>query len=352
MSAISGISLAIIGFLFTGKLLVLFGVTGESYGYAWDYMRVILIGVPFYVFSSGMNAPIRADGSPKYAMFTMVLGAILNIILDPVAIFVLDMGVRGAAIATVIGQVASFLLTAAYFFKPKAFKFKKESFKLSRGVSAKVCRLGISSLIIQLAIVVVMTVSNNMVGIYGPQSKYGADIPLAVIGIVMKVFGIAMAFVVGIAVGGQPIIGYNYGARNYKRVYATFRTIVFANAIVGGIAMLLFEFCPRIIILLFGSESDLYNEYAYRCFRIFLGGILLCCMQKTGSVFLQAIGKPVQSTLLSLSRDVVFLVPAVIIMAVNFGVGGMLWAGPIADVLAFAFTVFLIGREIKKMKNT
>jgi Na+-driven multidrug efflux pump len=195
-----------------------------------------------------------------------------------------------------------------------------------------------------------MTVANNMVVIYGPQSKYGADIPLSVVGIVMKVFGIAIAFIVGIAVGGQPIIGYNYGAKNHRRVFATLRRIIAVNAIVGLIAMLLVEFCPQAIVLIFGSENDLYNEFAYLCFRIFLGGILLCCMQKTGSVFLQAIGKPVQSTLLSLSRDVIFLVPAVIIMSVNFGVTGMLWAAPIADILAFIFTVILIGREIKTMK--
>jgi Na+-driven multidrug efflux pump len=261
------------------------------------------------------------------------------------------MGVKGAAIATIIGQIASCIMTVIYFVKPKAFKFKKESFKLSLPVSSKICQLGISSLIIQLAIVVIMTVANNMIGTYGPASKYGADIPLSVVGIVMKVFGIAIAFIVGIAVGGQPIIGYNYGARNYKRVYATLRRVVIVNAAVGLIAMLLFELCPQIIIRVFGSENDLYNEYAFLCFRVFLGGILLCCMQKTGSIFLQAIGKPVQSTLLSLSRDVIFLVPAVILMAINFGVTGMLWAGPIADVLAFVFTVFLIGREIKAMKH-
>jgi Na+-driven multidrug efflux pump len=298
-----------------------------------------------------MNAPIRADGSPGYAMFTMVLGAVLNLILDPVAIFVLGMGVKGAAIATIIGQIASCILTVIYFFKPRAFKFHKESFKLSRGVSAKICQLGISSLIIQLAIVIIMTVANNMIGRYGPRSKYGADIPLSVVGIVMKVFGIAIAFIVGIAVGGQPIIGYNYGARNYKRVYAALRRVVAVNAVVGVLAMLLFEFCPHIIVRLFGSEKALYNEFAYLCFRVFLGGILLCCMQKTGSIFLQAIGKPVQSTLLSLSRDVVFLVPAVIIMAVNFGVTGMLWAAPMADVLAFICTIVLIGRELKIMKH-
>jgi Na+-driven multidrug efflux pump len=262
------------------------------------------------------------------------------------------MGVEGAAWATIIGQIASCVMTVMYFRKPKAFRFHTASFKLNLRVSTRICQLGISSLIIQLAIVVIMGVANNMIGIYGPLSKYGADIPLSVVGIVMKVFGIAIAFIVGIAVGGQPIIGYNYGAGNYKRVFAVCRRVVFINAIVGILATLLFELWPQAIVSVFGSENDLYNEFAYMCFRIFLGSILLCCMQKTGSIFLQAIGKPIESTLLSLSRDVIFLVPAVIIFSVNFGVTGMLWAAPAADVLSITLTIVLIMREIKKMPRT
>ncbi|MDR1092489.1 MAG: MATE family efflux transporter [Prevotella sp.] len=351
LSVIAGIILTVIGFAFTDELLILFGVTEASYGYAWDYMRIILIGIPFYVFSSGMNASIRADGSPGYAMFTMVIGAVLNLILDPVAIFILGWGVKGAAIATIIGQIASCILTIIYFIKPKAFSLRKISFKLTSALSLKICQLGISSLIIQLAIVIIMTVANNMIVIYGPLSKYGADIPLSVVGIVMKVFGICIAFIVGITVGGQPIIGYNYGAKNYRRVFMVLRRVVIVNIAIGLIATILFECFPQAIVRVFGSENDLYNEFAYLCFRVFLGGILLCTMQKTGSIFLQAIGKPIQSTLLSLSRDVIFLVPAVVIMSIRFGVIGMLWAGPIADVLAFIVTIILIGREVKVMKH-
>lgn len=350
-TVIIGLLLSVTGFLFTDQILRLFGVTEASYPYAREYMEVILLGIPFYIFASGMNAAIRADGSPAYSMFSTVIGAVLNLILDPVAIFVFHMGVRGAAIATVIGQVVSCFVTILYFRKPKSFRFSKASFLPDGRLLGQIGQLGISSFITQIAIVIVMSVSNNMIGLKGPQSIYGADIPLSVVGIVMKVFGIVIAFSVGIAVGGQPIAGYNYGAGNFKRVFDTYRHIIAANAVIGIIATLLFEFCPQVIVSLFGSESGLYNEYANMCFRIFLGGILLCCVQKASSIFLQSIGKPVKATVLSLSRDVVFLVPGVILLSMAFGVTGMLWAAPIADVLSLILTIILVSHEYKCLKR-
>ena len=346
-----GIVMTAAGFLFSDQILRLFGVTEASYPYAREYMEVILIGIPFYIFASGMNAAIRADGSPAYSMFSTVIGAVLNLILDPVAIFVFHMGVRGAAIATVIGQAASCFVTILYFRKPKSFRFSKTSFLPDWRLLGQIGQLGISSFITQIAIVIVMSVSNNMIGLAGPKSIYGADIPLSVVGIVMKVFGIVIAFSVGIAVGGQPVTGYNYGAGNFKRVFDTYRHIIAANAVVGIIATLLFEFCPQAIVSLFGSESSLYNEYADMCFRIFLGGILLCCVQKASSIFLQSIGKPVKATILSLSRDVIFLVPGVILLSMAFGVTGMLWAAPIADVLSLILTIILVSHEYKCLKR-
>lgn len=349
LSVLVGVVLMILGFMFTDPLLRIFGVTEASYAYAWDYMRIILIGIPFYVFSSGMNGAIRADGAPAYSMVATIIGAVLNLILDPIAIFVLDMGVAGAAIATVIGQVVSCILTILYFRKSKTFHLQRASFGISGKVAKRICLLGISSFITQIAIVIIISVANNMIGIYGPQSKYGADIPLSAVGIVMKVFGIVIAFSIGIAVGGQPIIGYNYGAKNYKRVFETYRLVIAANIVVGVIATLLFEVCPQVIVRLFGSETALYNEYAVLCFRIYLSSILLCCVQKASGVFLQSIGRPIQSTLLSLSRDVIFLVPGVMILAGLYGVTGMLWAAPIADILAIALTVLLISLEYKSI---
>lgn len=346
-----GVILTIFGFLFTDQVLYLFGVTEASYSYAWDYMRIIVAGIPFYVLTSGLNGTIRADGAPAYAMKATALGAVMNLVLDPVAIFVFHMGVRGAALATIAGQLGSYLMTVLYFRKPKSFRFEKSSFRPDGEIMKKILQLGMPSLIIQLAIVIIISVANNLIGVYGPQSRYGADIPLSVVGIVMKVFGIVIAFAVGIGLGGQPIAGYNYGAGNYKRVFETYKVILTANIVVGVIAMALFELYPHGIVRLFGSESDLYNEFADLCFRIFLSGILLTCIQKASSIFLQAIGKPVKATVLSLSRDVVFFVPAIIILAMNFGVTGMLWAAPLSDVLSVILTAFLVVSEYRAVKK-
>lgn len=352
LSCAVGILLTAAGLLWTGPILRLFGVTEACYGYAQAYFRIILLGIPFYVFASGMNAAIRADGSPGYSMFATVLGAVINLILDPAAIFLLHMGVEGAALATVIGQIASCAVTILYFRKPKSFRFSAHSFRPVWKTAKKICLLGISSFITQMAIVIIISVANNMIVRYGPASRFGAEIPLSAVGIVMKVFGIVIAFSVGIAVGGQPVAGYNYGAGNYSRVFRTYRLVLLANLSVGAIALLLFELCPQTILRLFGNESALYNEYAELCFRIYLSGILFCCVQKASSIFLQAIGKPVKSTLLSLSRDVVFLVPGVVILARLFGVTGMLWAAPVADVLSLFLTVLLIGLEYRAVRQT
>lgn len=347
LTGLTGVVLMVLGFVCSDLILRMFGVTEASYQYAWEYLRIILIGIPFYVFTSGMNSAIRADGAPGYAMFATVLGAVLNLILDPVAIFVFHWGVQGAAIATVIGQVASCVMTAWYFRRPRMLAFHPSSFRLQGRTVRKISQLGVSSFITQIAIVVVISVANNMIVLTGAQSAYGADIPLSAVGIVMKVFGIVIAFSVGIAVGGQPIAGYNCGAGNRKRVFDVYRHIIAANLVVGAISMLLFECCPQAIVSLFGNESALYNEYADLCFRIYLGGILLCCVQKASSIFLQSIGKPVKATVLSLSRDVVFLVPGIVILALQFGVTGMLWAAPIADGLALILTVALIASEYR-----
>ena len=240
-----------------------------------------------------------------------------------------------------------------YFRKPKSFRFHKSSVKLSRKITKKISRLGISNFITQLAIV--MGVADSMIALCGPCSVYGADIPLSAVRIVMKVFGVVIAFSVGIAVGGQPVAGYHYGAGNYQRFFDTYRHILLENLVVGAAAMLLFELCPQAIVRLFGNESSPYNQYAKLCFRIYLGGILLCCLQKASSIFLQAIGKPVKAAVLSLSRDVIFLVPGVIVLALRFGVTGMLWSAPIADVLSIFLTAILVASEYRLVfgnKNT
>ena len=344
---IVAIILTSIGFIFQESILKIFGVTENCYLYAKDYLQIILIGIPFSIITSGLNGIIRADGSPKYAMMATLVGAILNIIFDPIAIFVFNMGVKGAALATIFGQIISFIITIIYFIKPKKFSINKESLKLNNNICNKELMLGISSFITQVSIVIVIAVCNNLVVIFGPNSEYGADIPLSAIGIVMKVFSIVISFVIGTSVGGQPIIGYNYGASKYDRVKDTFRLILKINVIVGLIALVIFQIFPQYIINIFGSENDLYNSYALLCFRIYLAGITLCCITKSCSIYLQAIGKSIKSTILSVGRDVVFFIPGLIILANIYGVVGMLWAALISDVLSFILAIILIRGESK-----
>ncbi|MDD3212266.1 MAG: MATE family efflux transporter [Eubacteriales bacterium] len=350
-SGLIGIALTAIGFLFEDSILRLFGATEGCFGYAKDYFSIILIGLPFYIFTSSVNAIIRADGSPRYSMLATVSGAVVNLILDPIAIFAFHMGVAGAAAATVVGQFLSFVLSVLYFRKAKNFTLSFRAMKPQKRLTKHMAQLGSTSLLTQVAIVIVIAVANNLVVRYGPASAYGADIPLSAIGIVMKVFAIVISFSVGIAVGGQPIVGYNYGAKNYRRVTAAYRIIVLANLAVGLVATLLFQCFPQAIINLFGHENALYNEYALLCFRIYLGGIVLCCVQKATSIFLQSIDKPLKAIMLSFCRDVLFFVPALILLSRLGGVTGMLWAEPVTDTLAFVLTLALTTGEFRKIRE-
>lgn len=333
--------LTLFGFIFKSNILKLFGVTEASFDFANDYLTVILIGIPFYVIGQGLNGIIRADGSPRYAMIATLSGAILNIILDPIAIFALGMGIKGAAIATIVGQIVTFILTVLYFRKSKKFKLSKDSLKLDKEVIKREALLGVSSFITQISIVLVIAVCNNLVVKYGSLSKYGADIPLSAIGIVMKVFGIVIALVIGTSIGGQPIIGFNYGAGNKKRVKETFNLIIRTNLFVGVIAFIVFQVFPQAVINIFGNESKLYNEYALYCFRIYLSGITLTCITKTCSIYLQAIGKSFKSMFISVMRDVVLFIPALVVLAKMFGIVGMLWAALVADVIACIIAIFM-----------
>ncbi len=351
---IVSIIVALLAFTFQEQILKIFGVTQGSYTYAKDYFQIILMGIPFYILTSGLNGIIRADGSPKYAMFATLIGAILNIILDPIAIFVFDLEVKGAAIATIVGQIISCIFTLIYFVKPKKLKLSKVTLRLDRNICKKISTLGISSFITQISIVIVIAVANNMIVKYGTLSKFGADIPLSVVGIVMKVFAIVIALVIGTSIGGQPIIGYNYGAGNIERVKKTFKLILTTNTIIGIIAFIIFQFFPQYIINIFGSESALYNEYALMCFRIYLAGIIFTCITKSCSIYLQSMGKPFKSMIISLLRDIIIFIPSLIILASMNGVVGMLWAALIADVISFivAFSILFIDNKMQHKEIT
>ena len=351
MVTVISILLTAVFLIFINPILDLFGATDVLRPYALQYGTIIGIGLPFMMIPGALNSMIRADGSPKYAMFSMALGAVINTIFDPVFIFVFHMGVQGAAIATVMGQVASFIVSVIYLPRFKTLRFDAACFKLKPRTCGNIASFGVSSFITQFAITIVMALTNNLLAIYGAESVYGAEIPLTATGIVMKVNQILISILVGIAVGTQPIIGYNYGAKNFTRVKKALDIAFVISEIISILAFLIFQFTPMTIVSIFGSEEGLYNEFAVMAFRIFL---LLCPLtgfQTVVSVYLQAVGKPVKSAILSLARQIIFFVPAALILPKFLGVTGVLWTGPVADGLAFLLSLGLLIYERSQLKE-
>lgn len=346
---IISILFVLLGFLFMNNLLFLFGASEVTLPIAQDYFKIILLFIPVYMMANGMNAIIRADGSPGFSMASTLIGAITNIILDPILIFGLGWGIKGAAWATVIGQCLSLLASIIYFTRTKTFKITWNSFRFNFKVFSNVIKLGISTFITQMSIVIISLVCNITLAKYGAISKYGADIPIAVIGICMKVFTIVVNVAIGIVLGAQPILGYNYGAKEYNRVRKTFKLVIVSTVIVGLISMLLFEFCPSTIIKLFGTESELYMEFAIKTFKIFLFFIVFTCIIKVSSIFFQAVGSPIKASIVSLARDIVFFVPLVILLPIYKGVEGALYAAPVADAIGMIITSGLLIIFFKKL---
>ena len=351
ISTIISILFCIITLIFLPQLLTLFGCTDNLRDYATTYGMIIAIGFPFSMIGTTLNSIIRADGNPKYAMLSMVVGAVLNTILDPIFIFVFNMGVAGAAIATVISQALTFVLNIIHIRKFKSIKMSKECFKLKANVCKKIATLGISSFITQMSFVCVMTTENNLLAKYGVESKFGAEIPITVIGIVMKINQILNSIIIGIAVGSQPILGYNYGAKKFSRVKETLKIVLGSSLIISTIAFILFQTIPDKLILIFGSGDANYMEFACLAFRTYL---LLCIcngVQIPSGIFFQAIGKSTKSAILSISRQIAILIPAMIILSHMYGINGILSAGPLADGLAFILAVVLLLKEFRILKN-
>ena len=348
---IVSILLAVIFLIWIDPILTLFGATDVLRPFALEYGFIIGAGLPFMMISAAINSMIRANGSPKYAMLSMVIGAIINVILDPVFIFVFQMGVKGAAIATIIGQVASFVVSVLYMPHFKSVQLNKSSFAPCAKVSVNIVIFGLSSFITQFAITIVMALTNNLLAKYGAQSVYGAEIPLTATGIVMKVNQIMIAILLGIATGTQPIIGYNYGAKSYHRVKKALEISLIASEIVSVAAFLIFQFAPMSVVSLFGSEEGLYNEFAVKAFRIFLMLCPLTGFQTIAAVYLQAVGKPVKSAILSLARQIIFFVPTALILPIFLGVEGVLWTGPVADGLAFLLSLAFLLYERNHLKR-
>lgn len=349
LSVLSGLILMILFILLKEQILWGFGATDQNIGYAREYFRYIVPGIPFYVFGNAMNGIIRADGSPKFAMMSTLVGCILNMILDPIAIFVFGLGMMGAALATITGQIVTALLAVYYLFHTRSFTLKRESFRLHLDILKKVIPLGGTSFLTQISIVIIMAAMNNMLVKYGALSKYGEDIPLTVVGIVMKVFAIVVSLSVGVTIGAQPIIGYNFGAGKIQRVKEILKKIMITETCIGIIATICFECFPVQIISIFGSGDALYQEFACLAFRIFLSTVLLCVIQKASCTFLQALGKPIQSTFLSLLREIILSIPLILLLPIPLGVIGPLFTGPISDVISFIAAVFILKHTMRQI---
>ena len=347
ISVITAVILCAVSLIFLPQLLNLFGCTDALRPYALKYGGIIAIGLPFMMIGTTLNSIIRADGSPQYAMFSMVLGAVLNTILDPIFVFVLKMGVEGAAIATVISQIATFLINVFYLKKFKSIKLAKDNFKLSAKTARKVTMLGISSFITEMSIVFVIATENNMLAKCGAESKFGPEIPITVLGIVMKISQILNSIIIGIAAGSQPILGYNYGAGKTDRVKETLKRVLGISVIISTIAFILFQTIPDKLILMFGNGDENYIEFACLGFRIYLMLCICNGIQIPSGIFFQAIGKSVKSAILSLSRQIAVLLPAMIILGNLFGIKGVLYSGPFADGVAFIISVILLISEVK-----
>ncbi len=342
------------------QIIAMFGgtINTETFKYSREYFFYITLGIPFYMFGQAMNPIIRADGSPKFAMLSTLAGAVLNIILDPVFIFIFRWGMMGAAVATVIGQIATAILSVLYLINMKTVKPMRYDYIIDRNISGRTIMLGICSFLSQISLVAAMAAINNMIRKYGAldiifcQEQF-AQIPMAVVGIVMKFFQIVISIVVGMAAGCIPIVGYNMGAGLYVRVKKLFTRLLTSEAAVGFISLVIVELFPKQLIAIFGAanESSYYTDFAIKAFRIYLCMIIFACINKACFIFLQAMGKALASTLLSMVREIVFGVGFALLLPVFFGLDGVLYSMPVSDILTFVIAAFLIRYTCKELNS-
>ena len=358
LSIAGSLVLTAIYLVFADGIIAMFGgtVNEETFRHAQEYFFYITLGIPFYMFGQAMNPVIRADGSPRFAMVSTLAGAVINIILDPIFIFACKWGMMGAAVATVIGQVATALLAVWYLLHMKVIRPAKTDYALSGSVCGRMLTLGITSFLSQISLVAAMAAINNMLRKYGAldavfgQAQY-AQIPMAVVGIVMKFFQIVISIVVGMAAGCIPIVGYNMGAGKTLRVRDLFTRLLVAEALVGAVALVLAEGFPRQLIAIFGAanESGYYTAFAVKAFRTYLCMMILACVNKACFIFLQAVGKALASTLLSMFREVVFGVGFALLLPVFFGLDGVLYSMPVSDILTFVISAVIIMKTYREL---
>ena len=358
MSFLAGVLMIVVIYPFKIPILTLFGASENTLPYAIEYLHIILCMIPIFILCNMMNSAIRADGSPAWAMASMLAGAVTNLILDPIFIFALDMGMTGAALATVIGQGVTFIITLIYFLNTKTFKLTKKSFVPRLDSIRKIVQLGISTFFTQLAIVVVAILCNVQLATYGALSKYGADIPIAIISIQSKIFTIVINLVVGIVLGCQPIISFNMGAKKYDRVKELYQKILRCTILIGVVFTALFELAPDFVIGIFGTPSnipnpDAYWEFGRKTLRIFMSLITISCMIKMNSIFFQAVGKPIHAVISSMVRDIVCFTPLILILPAIFkSVEIILYIAPISDLIAMTVTAFLSVSFIKSLHTS
>ncbi|MEE0435924.1 MAG: MATE family efflux transporter [Peptococcaceae bacterium] len=350
-SSVVSILLMILAFSFLEPLCLFFGATDTLMPYALGYGSIIVLGFPFVIIGTVINSVIRADGSPRYAMFAMMIGALLNILLDPLFIFVFHWGVEGAALATIISQGVGMLCNIIYLFHFKNIHLTRHAFAFHLSLIGHICALGFAGCFNNLTSTVVAFVSNNLLTQYGALSEYGADIPITTFGLCMKISMLALSLAIGVASGSQPIIGFNYGAHHFDRVKKAFLLSVCVSTIIATLSWLVFQLFPLQLIRIFGTESSLYEDFAVQCFHIYLMLTMLNGLQLCAGVFFQAIGQPVKATVVSLSKQLLFYVPAMIVLARFFGLTGILLAGPVADALAFTLSLILCLRELRKLEH-
>ncbi|MGI6031440.1 MAG: MATE family efflux transporter [Eubacteriales bacterium] len=347
MLVLSGIALCVISRTFLHPLLLFFGATPDAYENAVIYTGITSLGFPFLIFGNGFSNLIRSDGSPKYSMFCVLAGAILNTILDP--IFIHFWGIAGAAIATVIGQILSCLLAGAYLFQFRTIQLQPQHFRLRLALVGAIVSLGATGFFNQIAMMIVQITMNNILTHYGALSDYGQDIPLAVAGIIAKVNMVCMAFGIGISQGCQPIVGYNYGAQLYPRVKKTYWLAIRAALCIFTVGWLCFQLLPRQIIGLFGEGSEAYFHFAERYFRIYMLMAFANGVQPITSQFFTSIGKAYKGIFLSLTRQVILLLPLIVIFPMFLGIDGVMYAGPVADCAAFLLSLFFAWREMREI---
>ncbi|MCI7658273.1 MATE family efflux transporter [Anaerotignum sp.] len=346
-----GIILAAAGLIFLEPILTLFGATETTMPYAMDYTSIVLIGVPFSMVSIALSSMARTDGHPRMSMYGILIGAALNTVLDPVYIFVLDWGVKGAAIATVTAQFVSTVVLCYYFLKKGRMRFTRRYMKPVGRVWYKIFSLGISSGITALVACIMQVVMNNSLVYYGNQTEVTGDVALSAMGIVMKIAMILASVCIGFGIGAQPILGFNLGAKKYARVRHTY---LLAVSIATGSILMGWAVCqlaPHLVLSLFGKENQTFTDFAVRCLRIYLGGIFCAGFQIVSTNYFQATGQPLKASMLSMLRQLILLIPMLLILPLFFGLNGLLYAGPCADIASAVIVALFILPEMRKLNR-